>query len=119
MSHLRQEQLGPLCLGSGRELTLRPQGRLRAGKSIRRWGWRFSVKCDFDDGDGEGDGDGDDRCEWRREGICTRAAICIRGRSMRKSEEDGAASARSIEFRLSHGGIFPLTTDQFFHCLIK
>ena len=57
MSHLRQEQLGPLCLGSGRGLTLRPRDRLRAGKSIRRWGWRFSVKWFFDDGDGDGDGD--------------------------------------------------------------
>ena len=39
--------------------------------------------------------------------------------SMKKSEEDGAEGreARSIEFRLSHGGIFPLlgpATDHFF-----
>ena len=50
MSHLLQEQLGPLCLGSGRGLTPQPRDRLRAGKSIRRWGFRFSVDCDYDDG---------------------------------------------------------------------
>ena len=55
--------LRPLYPGSGRGLTPRPRDRLRAGKSIRRWGLRFSVNCDFDDGNGvivggyDGDGD--------------------------------------------------------------